>query len=106
MKIEKPTIEQEFNRIYESQLKAQRVALLLTPLQIEHLHNLVDIGMDKRKRDILTATRRKVSKRMNNFEKHLLYMDKQILTKIAVAEELSFNEKNGKSEGENPSDWQ
>ncbi len=106
MKIEKPTIEQEYNKIYERQLKAQRVALILTPLQIEHLHNLVDLGVDKRKRDIVTAVRRKVSKRLNNIEKHLLHMDKQILTKIVDAEELSFNQKNGKPEGENPSGWQ
>ena len=72
----KDGIEKELNELYEKTMGAKPVAVAFTPYEIEHLLNLVQLGMDARKREIYYARRRRSRLRpLNRWEKHLLLMD-------------------------------
>ena len=88
-------IEKELNEMYEKTLGAKPVAVAFTPYEIEHLLNLVQLGMDSRKREIYHARRRRGGLRpLNRWEKHLLLMDGKVARKIMKACRTSFGEEN------------
>jgi len=86
------SIEEELNDLYELKLKAQRVTVIFTAFELEHLNNLLDLGAQARKSH-LHRLARKEKRRLNDWEKHLIQMDKKLWQKIREAEKLAFNEK-------------
>ena len=91
----KDRIEREINELYEKTMGAKPVAVAFTPYEIEHLLNLVQLGMDSRKREIYHARRRRSGLRpLNRWEKHLLLMDGKVARKIMKACRTAFGEEN------------
>jgi len=88
----KVNIEQELSDLYELKLKAKRIAVVFTPFELEQLNNVIDLGAKTRKSD-LTKEARKEKRRLNNWERHLIQMDRKLWRKIREAEKLAFNEK-------------
>ena len=96
----KDGIEKELNELYEKTMGAKPVAVAFTPYEIEHLLNLVQLGMDARKREIYYARRRRSRLRpLNRWEKHLLLMDAKIARKIMKAYRVAFGEKKSENAG-------
>jgi len=88
-------IEKELNELYEKTLGAKPVAVAFTPYEIEHLLNLIQLGMDARKLEIYYARRRRGGLRpLNRWERHLLRMDGKIARKIMRACRTAFGEEN------------
>jgi len=89
-------IEGELNDLYEKYLGAKPVAMVFTPYEIEHLLNLIQLGMDSRRRAIYYGRRRRNGKLrpLNIWERHLLTMDKKLLQKIMKANRIAFGEEN------------
>ena len=91
----KDKIERELNELYKRMFGAKPVALAFTPYEIEHLLNLIQLGMDARKREIYYARRRRGGLRpLNRWERHLLRMDGKIARKIMRACRTAFGEEN------------
>jgi len=94
----KDKIERELNELYKRMFGAKPVALAFTPYEIEHLLNLIQLGMNARKREIYYARRRRDGVRpLNRWERHLLRMDGKIARKIMEAYKASFGEKSAGS---------
>jgi hypothetical protein len=88
-------IERELNGLYEKTMGAKPVAMVFTPYEIEHLLNLIQLGMGTRKREIYRARRRGGGLRpMNRWERHLLLMDRKVAEKVMKACRMAFGEEN------------
>jgi len=90
----KDKIEREINDLYEKSLGAKPVAVAFTPYEIEHLLNLIQLGMDSRRREIYYRRKRRTGelRPLNRWERHLLMMDKKLLQKIMKANRIAFGE--------------
>ena len=55
----KDRIERKIEELYEKTLGAKPVAVAFTPYEIEHLLNLIQLGMEARRREIYHARRRR-----------------------------------------------
>jgi len=88
---EKDEIGQELNDLYELNLKAKKVAVVFTPLELEHLNTVIDLGAESRKSHLMREAR-KEKRKLNKWEKHLIGMDRKVWRKIREAEKLSLNE--------------
>ena len=87
----KNKITEELTQLYRQECKGMDVLLRLTPLEVEHLNVLVDLGMRSR-RSFLIQEARKQKRRLNDWEKHLLSLDRQLWQKIRDAEKLALPE--------------
>jgi len=86
------SIGQDLEDLYELELKAKRVAVAFTPLELETLNNVIDLGAQSRKSHLMKEAR-KEKRKLNQWEKHLIEMDQKVWRKIREAEKLAFNEK-------------
>jgi len=89
-------IERELNDLYEKAMGAKPVAVVFSPYEVEHLLNLVQLGMDARKREIYRARRRQDRglRPLNHWERHLLLMDTKVAQKVMKACRTAFGEEN------------
>jgi len=86
---------------------AKPVAMSFSPYEIEHLINLVQLGVESRRRWIIREnTRRDGSLRpLDIWEKHLILMDKLLLLKLSKAEREAFREVDSNDGREMPRVW-
>ena len=70
---------------------SERVAIIFTPLELEQLNNLLDLGMRSRK-SFLMKQAKKEGRKLNKWERHLLKADRNLWQKIRDGEKTAFGE--------------
>ena len=90
----KDRIEQELNQLYREQYDALDVLLRLTPLEVEHLNNLIDLGSSSRRSSFAKQARRE-HRRFSKWERHLLALDIKLWRKVREVEKLAFKDEEG-----------
>ena len=72
------------------------LAVVFSLYEVEHLFNLVQLGMDARKCEVYRARRRQDHRLrpLNHWERHLLIMDRKVAQKIMEACRTAFGEEN------------
>jgi hypothetical protein len=88
-------IERELTELYRKKCNGMDVIIRLTPYEVEHLNTLTDIGMRERRR-YLQSQARKEKRKLTDWERHLLAMDKKLWEKVREAEKLAFKEESEK----------
>jgi len=83
--------EQFLTKLYRERCNGMDVLLRLTSYEVEHLNNLTDISYRARKSSFLREAR-KEKRRLHQWEKHLLAMDRKLWKKVRDAEKLAFKE--------------
>lgn len=86
------SIEKDLTELYRKQCDGMDVLLRLTSFEVEHLNNLIGIGMSSRKGSFLSAAK-KEKRKFDDWERHLCAMDRKLWRKVREAEKLAFNEK-------------
>jgi hypothetical protein len=84
-------IEKELTELYREKCKGMDVLIRLSPFEVEHLNNLIGIGMSARRGSFLSEARRE-KRRFTDWERHLCEMDRKLWRKIREAEKLAFKE--------------
>ena len=87
----KNQIEEELTQLYRKKCNGMDVLIRLTPLEVEHLNNLVSIGMQAR-RGSFQSEARKEKRKWTAWERHLCQMDRKLWRKVREAEKISFKE--------------
>lgn len=84
-------IQAFLEKLYLELEGTERVALIFTPLELEQLNNLLDIGMKARK-SYLMKEAKKEGRILNKWERHLLKADRNLWQKIRDGEKIAFAE--------------
>ena len=85
-------IRVELDRLYREKCNGMDTLVRFTPLELEHLNNLIGIGMRERSRS-LKRVARKEHRKLSEWGKHLLELDNSLLDKIIKAEDIAFTGK-------------
>ena len=91
-------IEVELTQLYREKCKGMDVLLRLTPFEVEHLNNLIGVGMSARRGSLLKEAR-KEKRKFNDWERHLCAMDRKLWRKVREVEKLAFKEDESNEKG-------
>ena len=90
--MEHDEIQEDLEKLYKETIDGGDTLVRFTPLELEQLNNLLDIGMRGRKSHFMKNAR-KEKRKLNKWERHLLKADRNLWQKIRDAEDIAMGER-------------
>lgn len=84
-------IQEDLEKMYKEAIDSGDTLVHFTPLELEQLNILIDLGMGARKSHFMKEAK-KEKRKLNKWERHLLKADRNLWQKIRDAEKVAKGE--------------